>query len=54
MQSFSIECRIFRDYLDFVLRLSVIGLENPRHPFGKLDAKRKPFVNWSAAFSRAF
>ena len=39
--------------MGFALLHSVIGLENSRHPLSQSDAKLKPIMTWSLAFSRA-
>ena len=37
----------------FALPHSVIGPEKLRHPLNQLNAKLKPIMTWSPAFSRA-
>ena len=45
--------KVIRDCIGFALLLSVIGLENSRHPLNQLDAKLKPIATWLLSFSRA-
>ena len=45
--------KVIRDCIDFALLRSVIGLEISCHFFNQSDAKLKPIVPWSLAFSRA-
>ena len=48
----SVECS--PDCLGFALLRSTIGSENQRDALNQSDAKRKPIVIWSPAFSRTF
>ena len=45
--------KVIRDCIGFALLRSVISLENSRHPLSQSDAKLKPILTWSLAFSRA-
>ena len=57
VEQFSTECRksALRECIGFALLRSVIGQENSRHhsELNQSDAKLKPIVSWSLAFSRA-
>ena len=45
--------KVIRDRFSFALRCCVIGPGNSRHSLNQSDAKLKPIMTWSPAFSRA-
>ena len=50
---FNCVSKVIRDCIGFALLRSVIGLKKSRHPLNQSDAKVKPILTWSLAFSRA-